>query len=545
MIVGGGTAGWMAAALLARFLRPPLATRIVLVESEEIGIIGVGEATVPVIQGFNSVLGIDEREFLRATHGTFKLGIEFRDWARIGNVHGHFFGDFGRPIEGVSPHHHWLKLRQIGDETPLAEYSLPNTAAKLGRFAPPSPDLKSEASAYKYAYHFDAMLYARFLRSHAERRGVQRREGKVVDVRLNAESGFIESVRLASGESIEADLFIDASGFRGLLIEQALHTGYEDWSRWLPCDRAVAVPSAQAGRAKANGNAHVNRHAGAGIGIGTSDASSTGTGTGASPGLGEHPAPAAREINPFTTSTALAAGWRWRIPLQHRIGNGYVYCSRLISDDEATTALLSSLEGPPLAEPRLLRFTTGRRLLFWNKNCVAIGLAAGFMEPLESTSILLIQTALARLIDMFPDKSFDPTLIDEYNRVTRNEFERIRDFLILHYHATERDDSELWNHCRTMSVPDTLQHKIDVFKSSGRVALYSEESFLEPSWVAIFLGQLAYPRRYDPIIDNIELEKLRRGLQQRRMTVRKIAESMPAHRQFLEQHCKGSGVPIK
>ena len=488
--MGGGTAGWMAAALLVRFLRPPLDTRIVLIESEEIGIVGVGEATVPVIQAFNGVVGIDEREFLRATHGTFKLGIEFRDWARIGNVHGHFFGDFGRPIEGVSPHHHWLKLRQLGDETPLSDYSVPNTAAKLGRFAPPSPDLRSEASAYKYAYHFDAMLYARFLRAHAEQRGVQRLEGKVVDVRLNGESGFIESVLLESGESIEADLFIDCSGFRGLLIEQALKTGYEDWTRYLPCDRAVAAPCESAGLA------------------------------------------------PFTTSTAREAGWQWRIPLQHRVGNGYVYCSSFIRDDAAYTTLLGNLEGKPLADPRFLRFTTGRRKQFWNKNCVAIGLAAGFMEPLESTSILLIQTALARLIDMFPDLSFDPTIADEYNRVTRNELERIRDFLILHYHATERDDSELWNYCRTMSVPESLQHKIDVFKSFGRVALYSEESFLEPSWIAIFLGQFVYPKRYDPIIDSIELEKLKHGMQHRRMTVRKIAEAMPTHAQFLERHCK-------
>ena len=490
-VVGGGTAGWTAAAVLARFLQPQ-GTVIRLIESEEIGIVGVGEATVPVIQALNGLLGIDERDFMKKTQATFKLGIEFRDWSRLGNVHFHFFGDFGANIEGIAPHHHWLRLRQLGDTTPLGEYSFPYVMGKLARFAPPTGD---PLASYKYAYHFDAGLYARYLRANAEGRGVRRTEGKVVDVELRGEDGFIRALTLDSGERIDADFFIDASGFRGLLIEQALKTGYEDWSDWLPCDRAVAVPCERAG-----------------------------------------------ELTPYTSSTAREAGWQWRIPLQHRTGNGYVYCSRFVSDDEAARTLLDTLDGRALAQPRLLKFTTGRRRKFWSRNCVAVGLAGGFMEPLESTSIQLIQTALARLIEMFPDSNFDPVLIDEYNRVTSHEFERIRDFLILHYCATERADSPLWNHCRTMGIPDSLQHKIQVFRSSGRVPLYSEESYQEPSWVSIFLGQHVYPKRYDPLVDSIDTERLKRGLLHRRNSIRKLAEGLPAHTDFIARHCAAAGA---
>lgn len=480
-IVGGGTAGWMAAAVLARFLKPADVT-IQLIESQEIGIVGVGEATVPVIQVLNGLLGIDEADFLRKTGGTFKLGIEFRDWSRLGQTHFHFFGDFGAPIEGIPPHHHWLKMRQLGQAAALGEHSLPYVIGKLGRFSLPAAD-------YKYAYHFDAGLYARYLRANAEARGVRRKEGKVVDVELRGEDGFIRTLVLDSGERIDAEFFIDASGFRGLLIEQALHTGYEEWSHWLPCDRAAAVPCTCEG-----------------------------------------------DLTPYTVSTARAAGWQWRIPLQHRTGNGYVYCSQYIGDDAATDALLSGLDGRPLAEPRLLRFTTGHRKQFWNRNCLAVGLAGGFLEPLESTSIQLIQTALARLIEMFPDRNFDPAVSAEYNRVSVNELERIRDFLILHYCATQRDDSPLWRYCSTMSVPDSLKHKMDVFRSSGRVPLYSEESYQEPSWVSIFLGQNIYPKRYDPLVDNIDTEHLKRGLLQRRRAIRRLAEGMPMHSDFIARY---------
>ncbi len=489
IVVGGGTAGWMAAAVLARFLQPQ-AVSIQLVESEEIGIVGVGEATVPVIQVLNGVLGIDERDFMRRTQATFKLGIEFRDWVRLGTTHFHFFGDFGAPIGGISPHHHWLKLRSLGDPTPLGDYSFPYVAGKLGRFAPPPRDPRSDAASYHYAYHFDAGLYARYLRANAEARGVQRLEGKVVDVQLRGEDGFITRLTLESGERLDADFFIDASGFRGLLIERALKTGYEDWSRWLPCDRAVAMPCESAG-----------------------------------------------ELIPYTLSIARPAGWQWRIPLQHRTGNGYVYCSRFISDEEAARTLREHLDGRSLAEPRLLRFTTGHRRKLWNRNCLALGLAGGFMEPLESTSIQLIQTALARFIELFPDLDFDPALSEEYNRLSRNELERTRDFLILHYWATERDDSRFWRYWRTMSLPPTLQDKINVFRSCARVPMYSEESYQEPSWISIFLGQHIYPRRYDPLVDNIDTEHLKRGMLQRRMTIRRLAQKLPLHREFIARHC--------
>jgi tryptophan halogenase len=493
VIVGGGTAGWITAAVLARFLRTRR-TAIELVESEDIGIVGVGEATVPVIRALNGLLGIDERDFLAQTQGTFKLGVEFRDWARPGNVHFHFFGDFGECLEGIPPHHHWLKLRALGDPTPLGAYSFPYTAGKLGRFAPPAADRRSPAAAYGYAYHFDAALYARYLRALAERSGVRRTEAKVADVRLRAEDGGIESLLLEDGRQVGGDLFIDASGFRGLLIGKALGVGYEDWSQWLPCDRAVAAACEGSG-----------------------------------------------ELTPYTMATARGAGWQWRIPLQHRVGNGHVYCSGFVSDEQAEAELLGSLEGPALGPPRLLKFTTGIRRQPWSRNCVAVGLAAGFLEPLESTGIQLIQNAAARLIDLFPDRGLDPVLAAEYNRLTRNEYERLRDFLILHYCVTERDDSPFWRHCRAMSVPETLRHKIEVWTGSARVPLYSEESYQEPSWVSIFLGQHLYPKRYDPFVDNLDGSRLTQTLRQRRDTIRRLAESLPTHREYLAR--RGAAAP--
>ncbi|GAB4520918.1 MAG: tryptophan 7-halogenase [Amphiplicatus sp.] len=488
-IIGGGTAGWMAAALFARLLGP-LGTRIRLVESEEIGTVGVGEATVPTIQLFNRLLGFDERDFVARTQGSFKLGIEFRDWGGPGHAYFHGFGDFGAEIEGIAPHHHWLKLRMEGDGTSHEAYSFPTVAARMGRFAPPPDDPASSASYYNHAYHFDAALYARYLRDYAEGRGVERIEGRVVDVARRAGDGFIEAVVLADRRRVEADFFVDCTGFRALLIGEALGVGYEDWRGWLPCDRAVAIPCARGG-----------------------------------------------PLTPYTIAAAKKAGWRWRIPLQHRVGNGYVYCSAHVSDDEAAVALRADLEGSALAEPRLLRFAAGRRKAFWSKNCVAIGLAAGFLEPLESTSIQLIQNGLTRLIEYFPDADYAPAMIAEYNRITANEYARVRDFLILHYAAAGRRDAPLWRACAAMSLPDELKHKIDVFVSTGRVPMLTEESYAEPSWVAIFLGNGAAPRRYDPLVDRIDSAALAQGMRRRREEIQRIAEAMPTHEAFIERLC--------
>jgi tryptophan halogenase len=492
VIVGGGTAGWISAAVLSRFLGPTRCS-ITLIESEEIGTIGVGEATVPLMQHLNGLLGVDEREFVKATQGSFKLGIEFRDWGWIGDTFFHGFGDYGDAIEGVAPHHHWLKLRGEGDTSPIDDYSLPYAMARRGRFAPPSPDPASQQHFYRYAFHFDALLYARYLRRYAEARGVRRVEGRVVDTALEAESGRIAAVITADGVRHSADLFVDCSGFRGLLIEEALDTGYEDWRHWLPCDSAVVVPSTLIGP----------------------------------------PAP-------YTLSTAREAGWQWRIPLQHRMGNGYVYSTCFTDDTRARDLFTSNVEGELLADPRILRFTTGRRRRFWNRNCIAIGLAGGFMEPLESTSIQLIQTGIARLIDYFPDRNWDPRIAEEYNRVTSSEFERIRDFLILHYCLTRRDDAPLWHYCRTMALPDTLRHKIEVFRATGRVPLLAEESYQEPSWVAIFAGNGFLPDRYDPLVDRVDPERLRAGLAHRRQQFARAAEAMPPHALFIERCCRAA-----
>jgi tryptophan halogenase len=494
LVVGGGTAGWMTASALSRvFPRERLA--ITVVESDEIGIVGVGEATVPLLQQLHGLLGIDERDFLKATNGTYKLGIEFRDWGRIGDVFFHGFGDYGADLQGVQPHHYWLKLRQPGDPTPLDDYSLPYAMGRRGRFTVPPRDPANPASHFKHAYHFDARLYGRFLRDHAEARGVTRVEGKIVDVALRGEDGFVDRVTLADGRELSADLYIDCSGFRGLIIEQALQTGYDDWRRWLPCDSALAVPSENVG-----------------------------------------------PPTPFTRSTARPAGWQWRIPLQHRTGNGHVYSSAFMSDDDAREMLLAYLDGKALAEPRQLRFIAGRRKQSWNRNCVAIGLAAGFMEPLESTSIQLIQTAVARLVELFPDTDFDPVVTREYNRRTADEYERIRDFLIAHYCLTKRTDSEFWRHCAAIELPDTLSHKIELFAATGNVPLLTEESYSEPSWVSILVGNGLLPRRYDALVDNIPEPELKRLFTQRRAELARIAESMPTHEAFLERFAQAKAA---
>ncbi|HEY0412847.1 MAG TPA: tryptophan halogenase family protein [Allosphingosinicella sp.] len=485
VIVGGGTAGWMAAAAFSRFLNNGH-TRITLVESDEIGTIGVGEATIPPLITFNRMLGLNENEFLSATQGTFKLGVEFVDWGALGARYFHPFGFHGHDLEGVHFHQLYLRERKRRVMQDISAWSMSAVAAAQGKFARPAAEAQPPLSQLLYAFHFDAGLYARFLRSYAERGGVTRLEGKIVDVSLNPEDGHVRSVTLADGRVVEGDLFIDCSGFRGLLIEQALETGYEDWTHWLPCDRAVAVPSNYQG-----------------------------------------------QPDPFTRSTARAAGWQWRIPLQHRMGNGLVYASGHISDDEAARVLLANLEGEPLAEPRALSFTTGRRKLAWSRNVVSMGLSSGFVEPLESTSIHLIQAGIAKLIALFPDRRFDPVERDEYNRQMQDLFEDVRDFIILHYKATKRDDSELWKSCAAMSIPDSLAQKIALWRAKGRLFREGLELFATTSWVAIFLGQGIVPDDYEPAADALDEDKVAQALEQMRQGYLETAGHLPTHGEFL------------
>ncbi|MBX3564056.1 MAG: tryptophan 7-halogenase [Sphingomonas sp.] len=485
LVVGGGTAGWMTAAALSnKFGNSPLEIR--LIESAEIGTVGVGEATVPHIHHYNSTLGFDEADFMVRTKATFKLGVEFVNWGRIGNSYIHPFGAYGEDFGGVPFHQHWVRMRDQPGVGDFEAFSLPIHAARMGRFQHPDRDPSSLLNTYNYAYQFDASLYARFLREYSEARGVVRQEGKVVDVALNGETGFVESVALDSGERIEADLFVDCSGFRGLLIEQTLKTGYEEWTHWLPCDRAIAIPCPNDG-----------------------------------------------PVMPLTRSTAQQSGWVWKIPLQHRCGNGHVYSSSSISDDEALEVLLGAIGAPPLADPNKLRFVTGKRKKQWVGNVVAIGLSSGFLEPLESTSIHLIQLAIGRLLDFFPTGEWDPLDAEEFNRVMVLEYERVRDFLILHYNATERDDSDFWNYCRTMDLPESLKYKIDLFRERGVVVNYRDGMFLEPSWLAVYLGQNVMPRAHDPLSERLSDADLIAAMADLRARYAAAAVAMPTHEALL------------
>ncbi len=471
----------MAASALATQLAQ--ACSVELVESAEIGIVGVGEATLPHIRAFVASLGLDEAEFMKATQATFKLGIDFRDFGAIGESYIHPFGDFARPLNGVPFLHYWLRMRASGDRTSLFDYSTANVMAAHCRFMRPSTDRTSLLSTISYAYQFDATLFGPYLRQVAEARGVQRTEGKVADFERDAETGDLTALRMENGARIEGDLFVDCSGFRSLLLGDSLGEPWEDWSHWLPCDRAVAMPCA------------------------------------AIPG----------PIEPYTRATAMTAGWRWRIPLRHRVGNGYVYSSAHISDDAAADALVACIEGEALADPRLLRFRAGRRRRSWVRNVVAIGLASGFLEPLESTSIYLVQGAIAQLIELFPIDGIRDRDRDEYNRLTDFEYDRIRDFLILHYHATRRDDSDFWNHVRTMRVPDSLVEKMDLFQRAGRVAKYSQGLFFEPSWIAVYIGQGIVPDGWDQRADIVQGPALREAMAALRSQIAQAVGQMPDH----------------
>lgn len=491
VIVGGGTAGWMAAAALSKLLYDK-EIEIRLIESDVIGTVGVGEATIPHILYFNRLIGIEENEFIQKTNATFKLGIEFENWGKLGDSYIHPFGPYGMDMEGIHFHHMWLRAQQLGKAAPIDEFNLQILAAKAGKFKRAQPDLQgSPLSTIAYAFQFDAGLYAKLLREFAESKGVCRSEGKIVKVKQNPLNEHIESVTTDNGDCFEGELFIDCSGFRALLIEQTLKTGYENWSHYLPCDRAV---------------------------VRASETMST--------------------LPPYTKATAKKAGWQWRIPLQSRTGNGHVYCSQFMDDDEALKSLNQDIAGKPISDPNFLRFTAGIRKKMWNKNVVSLGLASGFLEPLESTSIHLIQTAIARLMTNFPDKLFNEHDINYYNQRTRLEYEQVRDFLILHYHATQRDDSPFWNYCRTMKIPTSLEERIAIYKQNARLYRHDNELFNHVSWFAVFNGQGIFPQRYHPIADMLPENELNRRMSEIHRVTQKCLDVMPMHQAFIDQNCK-------
>ena len=489
LILGGGSSGWMTAALLARLFQGMY--DVTLVESEEIGTIGVGEATIPAIKKYVDLLGLDENEFIARTQASFKLGIQFENWWQQGDKYIHGFGVIGQDWEWLRCHHYWLKARELGRAEDFAAYSINTAAALENKFVRAQPNMgDSPLSQIAHAYHMDASLFARFLSAYAQERGVRRVEGRMVDVALRAEDGFIQSVTLADGQVLEADLFIDCSGFRGLLIEGALQTGFEDWSHWLPCDSALALPCARS-----------------------------------------------ENFTPYTRSIAHGSGWQWRIPLQHRTGNGHVYAKDFISDDEAAAILTGNVDGAAMAEPLQVRFKAGKRRKLWNRNCVAVGLAGGFLEPLESTSLHLVQSGIIRLIRLFPDLTFDPANIAEFNRQSDFEYERIRDFIILHYKATARDDTPFWNYCRNMDVPDTLQRKIDLWMANGRIFREDEELFAEESWIQVFIGQGLIPRAYDPQVNLKSDVQLTQYLSNIAAVIGKCVKVMPTHAEYVAKTC--------
>ena len=484
VILGGGTAGWMTAALMIRMLGKVV--NVSLVESDQIGTVGVGEATIPPILTFNQALGLDEKEFLRETKGSIKLGIQFENWSRDGEQYMHAFGGIGKNFPLCDFHNFWVRSHQQGSRDSYWEYSLNYQAAIQNKFAPLSTIPNTNLPGLTYAYHFDAGLYAQFLRRQAEARGVKRIEGKVCDVRSNSDTGYVESLHLESGAVVEGDLFVDCSGFVGLLIDKAVGSEYESWSHWLPCDRAMAIPSESAA-----------------------------------------------SIVPYTRSIAHACGWQWQIPLQHRTGNGLVYSSSHWSDEQASEVLLGNLPGKPLAEPRIIPFKTGHRREQWKKNVVSLGLASGFLEPLESTSIHLVQSGATRLVKCFPHRGIRAEEVAEFNRQSRVEMERIRDFIILHYKANQRRDSDFWRHCENMEVPESLQEKIDLFRSTGKVFRDYDDLFTEVAWQQVMIGQGLLPEDHHVIADGLSDTQLGDLMQSLKTLIQGTVRQLPTHEQFL------------
>ncbi|WP_425230849.1 tryptophan halogenase family protein [Sphingomonas sp.] len=486
VIAGGGTAGWMAAAVFARFLGRH--AQITLVESDAIGTVGVGEATIPQIHNLLVGLGLDQAEFVRRTNATFKLGIEFDGWQQAGHAYLHSFGQVGRGIGLIPFRQLWLRGRALGVAGDYGDYSVNVAAARGRRFAIGGGEKGGALPDLAYAYHFDALLFAGLLRDYAEARGVKRVEGIIAAVERNGATGDIAALRLDGERRVEGGLFIDCTGFRSLLLGEALGVPFTDWTRYLPCDAALAVPCASV-----------------------------------------------PELTPYTRSTARPAGWQWRIPLQHRMGNGYVFCSAFTSVDEAAALLLANLDGAALGEPRPIRFTTGHRAQFWSHNCVALGLAAGFMEPLESTSIHLVQSGIGRLLDVLSgDLADNGTARDAFNRLSAIEWARVRDFLVLHYVANERVGEPFWDHCRAMDLPPVLAEKIALFRQSGAFMREADELFLDDSWAQVMLGQGITPRGWSPLADDVTGAEIGPYLATLARACRLKAEGLPAHRAFVD-----------
>ena len=497
VIVGGGTAGWMAAATLVERFGANRHTRVTLIESAEIGIVGVGEATVPHIREFLKHLKINEVDFIKRTSATFKLAIGFEGWAGEGTQFFHPFSEHGVPLLGTSFQHYWVKARQMGHALEIDYYVLSSQLARAGKFALPNGTPGSGSLFFNYALHFDATLVARYLKSWSMTAGVKHVEGKVVNVRLHGETGNVEAVELQGGRLVAGDLFIDCSGFQGLLIEKALDTGYEDWTQWLPCDRAVAMPC-------------------------------------------ESRQPPA----PYTRSIASKGGWQWRIPLQHRTGNGYVFCSRHLSDDEAIATLRADVEGPALAEPRLLPFRTGLRRKIWNRNVFCLGLASGFLEPLESTSIYLVQRGLQYLLGSFPQAVPNPALQENVNARNRLHWEHLRDFIVLHYKLNKRVGEPFWDECRAMAIPDSLAVTIELYRQTGRFSQAAIEFFRASSWLAMFAGYGVLPNYYSPAVDDVPEADVFRELENMAAGIATAVAGAPTHAEFIRANCPAN-VPVQ